>query len=137
MYSRKAKVQQKTASSSAPDTPPTSISPAAAAFLSMVTAPILSAMVAPPRIAARRGRQAVSLPPRRSRRVAKLPPEHDFRALESVCKNLGLTDDQGRISDKVKDINTHFFSKPLSVEHVAALATLLGKVLPSVLPVNP
>jgi hypothetical protein len=69
--------------------------------------------------------------------VAKLLPEHDFQALESIYKNLGLTDGQGGISDEVKDIYAHFFSKPLSVEHVAALAILLGKVLASVLPANP
>jgi hypothetical protein len=42
MYSRKAKAQHKTTSSSALDVPPTSISPAAADFLSMVTVSILS-----------------------------------------------------------------------------------------------
>lgn len=80
----------------------------------------------------RRRRQAVvaSQAPRRSRRVAKLPPEADNQAAASICRKLGFTEDTTKVSKKTKEKYIAFFEKPLSRNHVVALASLLGKEVP-------
>lgn len=113
----------------------TPLDPPAQSFINQISRPLenlLTPQVAPPR--RRRQQPATTQAPRRSRRIAKLPPEAQQQAAVSVCCQLGFTNDQQqrRLSDNTMDKYTEFFSKPLILEHVRALAALLGKEMPPV-----
>ena len=68
--------------------------------------------------------------PRRSRRIARLPPEVNQHAASMVCRQLGFADDQQCVSEAAREKYVRFFDKPLSRDHVVALASLLGKEVP-------
>ncbi|GJM94120.1 hypothetical protein PR202_ga10737 [Eleusine coracana subsp. coracana] len=63
--------------------------------------------------------------PRRSRRVAKLPPEPVQQAMATVCRQIGVMQQQERISDAALHRYAKVFEEPLSRE-LAALAALFG-----------
>ena len=110
----------------APPSPP----PPTEDFINQISRPLTQVLPTPPP-QCRRRRQAVStLPPRRTRRIARLPPEIDHQAAATICRRLGFTEDQGQITEEVKDKYARFFENPLSRDHMEALATLLGKQLP-------
>lgn len=68
--------------------------------------------------------------PRRSRRITKLPLEGQQHAATTVCRQLGLTDQEGSLSDDVMDKYTEFLRLTLTRWYARALSTLLGKELP-------
>jgi len=102
----------------------------AAEFISKVSKPV-EALVPAPVVRKRRAKTAgpVSLP-RRSRRIAKLPPETDRVSASTVCRKLGLTDEEGRISDEALDRYTKFYNHLLGQDHLAALSALFGWEVP-------
>lgn len=78
----------------------------------------------------RRQAPASSQAPRRSRRIAKLPPELNHQAAATICRQLGFTDANNNVTSASTEKYASFFDKPLSREHVTALAALLGKEVP-------
>ena len=68
--------------------------------------------------------------PRRSRRLANLPPETDHAAASTVCRKLGLTTEEGRISDECLDRYVKSYNNLLGRDDVAALSALFGWAVP-------
>ena len=68
--------------------------------------------------------------PRRSRRIAKLPPDTDFASAATVCRKLGLADEDGKISDETLNQYAKFYNHLLGRDHVAALSALFGWDVP-------
>lgn len=98
-------------------------------FIQDVTKP-LDAVLATPVIQKSAGRQprAITEPPRRSRRVAKLPPEIvNNPAADSVCPTLGFEEIR---TEAAFDKYQRFWASPLVRNHVKAMTTMIGKVLP-------
>jgi hypothetical protein len=71
----------------------------------------------------------VSLP-RRSRQLANLPPETDCASDSTVCRKLGLTKEEGRISDECLDRYVKSYTHLLGRNHVAALSAMFGWAVP-------
>jgi hypothetical protein len=118
VYSRASKRQE------APSTP-------AADFIGHVTKKI-TALVPTPTIQKRRKKIAgLVCVPRRSRRIAKLPPETDRESASTVCRKLGLTNDEGRITDECLERYAEFYKDRQNRDQVAALSALFGWVVPS------
>lgn len=101
-------------------TPSSAATTPAANFLRKISKPAGSIM---PAVAVQKRRKK-SLPsdfvPRRSRRVAKLPPEAAGRAATTICRKLGLSDEE-RISEEALETYVRVFDRPLSRSHIAAL----------------
>ena len=105
-------------------------SPKMTEFLNKIVKPV-EAIVPAPTIQKRRKKTAgpVSLP-RRSRRIANLPPETDRFSASTVCRKLGLTDDEGRISEEALERYSKFYNHLLGRDHVTALSALFGWDVP-------
>jgi len=105
--------------------------PPAVEFIGRVSKDV-DAIVHVPVVHKRRAKTAgpVSLP-RRSRRIAKLPPEVDITSAATICRKLGLADDDGRISDEALDRYSKFYRDLPNRDHVEALAALFGWAVPS------
>jgi hypothetical protein len=58
--------------------------------------------------------------------VVKLPHDLDNQYVVMVCKQLGLCDDQERISSQDAKKYAKIFDTPLSRVHVLAMAELFG-----------
>ncbi|XP_039841244.1 mucin-2-like [Panicum virgatum] len=69
--------------------------------------------------------------PRRSRRLANLPPETDRAVASTVCRKLGLTTKEGRISDECLDWYVKSYNNLLGRDDVAALSALFGWAVPT------
>jgi len=102
----------------------------AADFISKVSKPV-EVLVPVPAVQKRRAKTAgpISLP-RRSRRIAKLPPESDRASASLVCRKLGLTEEDGRISDEALYRYTKSYNHLLGQDHLAAVAALFGWEVP-------
>ena len=89
------------------------------------------AFVPVPSIPKRRTKTAgpVSLP-RRSRRIAKLPPDTDLASAATVCRKLGLADEDGKITEDTLNRYAKFYNHLLGRDHVAALSALFGWDVP-------
>ncbi|CAN6284591.1 unnamed protein product [Urochloa humidicola] len=85
-----------------------------------------------------RRRQALlsTEPPRRSRRIAKLPPENQNPAAASVCRELGFTDENSKVSAAMVEKYQDYFMLPLKRNDVKVMAAMLHKELPDELPVQ-
>lgn len=107
---------------------------ARAEFIEQISWPVTNILTpeAQPRRHRRLQQAATTQAPRCSRGIAKLPPEYQQKAASTVCRQLGFVDQQQQrhLSDGTMAKYTEFFTKPLSREHVRALAALLGKELP-------
>ncbi|KAG2641611.1 hypothetical protein PVAP13_2KG225800 [Panicum virgatum] len=88
-------------------------------------------LVPVPSIPKRRTKTAglVSLP-RRSRRIAKLPPDTDLASAATVCRKLGLADEDGKITEDTLNRYAKFYNHLLGRDHVAALSALFGWDVP-------
>lgn len=64
--------------------------------------------------------------------MAKLPPDLGNQSAVTVCKQLGLCDEQERISSEDAKKYAKLFDTPLSRVHVAAMAELFGWDVPEV-----
>lgn len=108
----------------------------AADFNEMVTKKV-DAIVQPPVVHNRREKTTgpISLP-RCSRRIAKLPPELDRTSATTVCRKLGLVDDDGCISDEALDWYSKFYRDLPNRDHIEALAALFGWVVPHEVPLG-
>lgn len=104
--------------------------PQQAAFLDKITKPLSTALPAPATKRRRRQISVVSAPPRRSRRVAKLPPDFNNPAAAALCRKLGFTSSNSQPSSEAMKKNQEFFGKPLSRDHIKAMASMLGKEVP-------
>ncbi|KAG2590105.1 hypothetical protein PVAP13_5NG393302 [Panicum virgatum] len=104
---------------------------AVAEFIDRITKKV-DALVPVPAVNKRRKKTAgpVNMP-RRSRRIAKLPPEFDRISTTTVCRKLGFTDDDGKISDEALERYLSFYRDHPSRDHIAALSALFGWVVPS------
>ena len=71
----------------------------------------------------------VSLP-RRSRRIAKLPPDTDLASAATVCRKLGLADEEGKITEETLIRYAKFYNHLLGRDHVTALSALFGWDVP-------
>lgn len=100
-----------------------------AVFISRVSRALDTALPVPAPSKRRRLTAAITAPPRRSRRIANLPPEVN-QAATSACKRLGFTGANSCPSKEEMDKYQEFFAKPLSREHIIALASMLGKEVP-------
>lgn len=133
-YSRRRGTQTQAHPPSSEQSPMPSV--AATEFLARVTKTLPASLPTPAPPQRRRRQVAVSThAPRRSRRVARLPPEIDVQATTTVCRRLGFVDNASKVTPSKKDKYTKFFEKPLSKQHVAALAALMGKEIPPSSPV--
>jgi len=103
----------------------------AAEFIGRVTKKV-NALVATPAVQKRRKKtQGPVTMPRRSRRLANLPPETDRAAASTVCRKLGLTTEEGRISDECLDRYVKSYNNLLGRDDVAALSALFGWAVPT------
>ena len=104
---------------------------AATDYIGRVTRKV-DAIVQVPVVRKRREKMAgpVSMP-RRSCRIAKLPPEFDKASTTTVCRKLGLADDDGKISDEALNWYSTFYRDLLGRDHVEALSALFGWAAPS------
>ena len=89
------------------------------------------AFVPVPSIPKRRTKTAgpVSLP-RRSCWIAKLPPDTDLASAATVCRKLGLADEEGKITDETLNRYAEFYNHLLGRDHVADLSALFGWDVP-------
>ncbi|CAN6338311.1 unnamed protein product [Urochloa humidicola] len=117
-----------------PGTPttPTTIS----YFIDKVTKEVDTALPVPNVKQRRRQAYVATELPRRSRRIANLPPEDHNPAAVSVCRELGFTEDNSKVSAATVEKYRVFFKKPLQRNHVKVMATMLGKELPEKLPMQ-
>ena len=99
-------------------------------FIEKITKKV-DGLVPVPSIPKRRSKTAglVSVP-RRSCRIAKLPPDTDFASAATVCRKLGLADEDGKISDETLNRYAKFYNHLLDRDHVAALSALFGWDVP-------
>ncbi|CAO2038112.1 unnamed protein product [Urochloa humidicola] len=120
VYSRRPRSDER---SDEPTTPAT-------VFIDKITKKV-EAVVPVPGIPKRRAKTAgpVSMP-RRSRRIANLPPETDFASASTICRKLGLADEEGKISEEALNRYAKFYNHLLSREDVAALSALFGWDVP-------
>ncbi|CAO2142045.1 unnamed protein product [Urochloa humidicola] len=70
--------------------------------------------------------------PRRSRRIAMLPLETDQASAATVCRKLGLANDDGKITDECLDRYAKFYKDRPNRDEVAGLSALFGWAIPSV-----
>jgi len=122
-----------------PESPPRTPPPPAASstFIEKVSKPLDIALPIPTVKQQRRCQNYVGTePPRRSRRIAKLPPENHNPAAASVCRELGFTEDDSRVSAAMMEKYQVFFNTPLERNHVKVMAAMLHKELPEELPVQ-
>lgn len=117
---------------STPRTPPPTSE--AAVFLKKVSKPLDNTLPVPFVKQRRRQTQAVTEPPRRSRRVAKLPPEIHNPVAASVCRQLGFTEENSKVTPAMVEKYEVFFKSPLERNHVKVMATMLHKELPDNIP---
>ena len=104
---------------------------AAAEFIDRITKKV-DALVPVPTVNKRRKKTAgPANMPRRSRQIAKLPPEFDITSATTVCRKLGFTDDDGKISVEALERYSSFYRDHPSRDHIAALSALFGWVVPS------
>lgn len=104
--------------------------PTAAAFIKKISMPV-DALVPAPVVQKRWKKSAgTASMPRRSRRLANLPPETDRISASIVCRKLGMTDEEGRISDDALDRYTKSYHHLLSRDHICALSALFGWDVP-------
>ncbi|CAN6335043.1 unnamed protein product [Urochloa humidicola] len=103
----------------------------AAQFVQKVTKKI-DAIVPTPVVQKRRKKStgAVSMP-RRSRRITNLPPETDRASASTVCRKLGLTSEEGRISDECHDQYVESYKHRPECGCTAALSMLFAWEVPS------
>ncbi|GJN07706.1 hypothetical protein PR202_ga25560 [Eleusine coracana subsp. coracana] len=113
-----------------PTPTPTPFSPTTS-FLQHITKEVQEVLPAPKPQRRRCQTTSSTQAPRRSHREAKLPQEFVQRAAATVCCTLGFTEDNQRLPAEALDKYTKFFSKPLSKDHVVALARLISKEVPS------
>jgi len=99
-------------------------------FIGKISKPV-EALVPTPAVKKRRKKTMgpVSMP-RRSRRLANLPPETDRASASTFCRKLGLTDEDGRISDEALARYSKFYNHLLGRVHVTALSALFGWDVP-------
>ena len=99
-------------------------------FIKKITKNV-DALVPVPSIPKRRTKTAgpVSLP-RRSRRIAYLPPETDYASASTVCRKLGLADEEGKITEETLIRYAKFYNHLLGRDHVTALSALFGWDVP-------
>ncbi|CAN6207644.1 unnamed protein product [Urochloa humidicola] len=136
VYARRPKaVVTQTIQDSSPSTPlPTT---ATGTFIEQVSKPVEPALPIPT-VKQQRRRQVYggTEPPRRSRRIANLPPENQNPAATSVCRELGFTDADSKVTPAMVEKYTVFFKTPLKRNDVKVLAAMLHKELPDELPVQ-
>ena len=97
---------------------------ATAEFIDRITKKV-DALVPVPSVNKRRKKTAgPANMPRRSRQIAKLPPEFDRTSATTVCRKLGFTDDDGKISDEALERYSSFYRDHPSRDHIAALSAL-------------
>ena len=71
----------------------------------------------------------VSLP-LRSRRIANLPPETDYASASTVCRKLGLADEEGKITEETLIRYAKIYNHLLGRDHVTTLSALFGWDVP-------
>ncbi|CAN6176425.1 unnamed protein product [Urochloa humidicola] len=118
---------------SPPRAPPPSV---AASFIDQVTKPIDNALPVPTVKQRQRQIQVGTEPPRRSRRIANLPPENLNPAATSVCRELGFTDENSKVTPAMVEKYEKFFKSPLERNHVKLMATMMNKEMPDKIPVR-
>ncbi|CAO2045655.1 unnamed protein product [Urochloa humidicola] len=128
VYSRKprASVQQTLQPPASPPKTP----PAASTFIKNVTKPLDITLPLPAMKQQRRHNLVGTEPPRRSRRIANLPPETHNPSATAVCRQLGFTDENSKVSAAMVDKYQVFFNSPLKRNDVKVMATMLHKELP-------
>ncbi|CAN6359961.1 unnamed protein product [Urochloa humidicola] len=125
-------------STEAPVSPPKTPSPstAASSFIEQVTKPLDTTLPVPTVKQRCRQMPVGTEPPRRSWRIANLPPENHNPAATSVCRELGFTDENSKVTPAMVEKYEKFFKSPLERNHVKVMATMLNKELPDELPVR-
>jgi len=96
-----------------PGTPPSTA--AARSFIEQISKPVDTALSIPT-VKQQRQRKVYggTEPPRRSRRVAKLPPEIlQNPSANSVCRELGFTDANSKVTPAMVEKYNVFFKTPL------------------------
>ncbi|CAO2148695.1 unnamed protein product [Urochloa humidicola] len=118
---------------SPPRTPPPPT--ASSTFIEKVVKPLDTALPIPTVKQPRRRQNCVGTePPRRSRRIANLPPENHNPAATSVCRELGFTEEDSKVSAAMVEKYQAFFNTPLKRNDVRVMAAMLHKELPEELP---
>jgi hypothetical protein len=101
-----------------------------ALFLSKISKHLPATLPDPPIQRRRRQVAAPTQVPCHSHRIAKLPPDSNRQAAATVCRRLGFLEGQQSLTESAQKKYAEFFDKPISREHVVALAALLGKEVP-------
>ena len=99
-------------------------------FIAKISKPVHALVPTP---ATKKRRQKTMGPvsmPRCSRRLANLPPEPDRASASTVCRKLGLTEEEGRISDETLARYSKFYNHCLGRDNLAALSALFGWEVP-------
>ncbi|CAN6323577.1 unnamed protein product [Urochloa humidicola] len=111
---------------------------ASSTFIKNATKPLDSTLPIPPvKQQQRRRHDCVGTePPRRSRRIANLPPENHNPSAISVCRELGFTDENSKVSAANLEKYQVFFNTPLKRNDVKIMAAMLCKELPEDFPVQ-
>lgn len=112
-------------SSAQPVMSPSPASPRTA-FIFKAVKPVGAILPAPPAPKRRKKTLLSNFVPRRSRRVANLPPATEHSAAVSVCRHLGFSDGEERVSSASLENYAAMFDQPLSREHLKALTALFG-----------
>ncbi|CAN6227693.1 unnamed protein product [Urochloa humidicola] len=108
--------------------------PTVSSFYEQITKTLDTALPIPMVKQRRRQVQIGTEPPRRSRRIANLPPENHNPAATSVCRELGFTDENSKVTPAMVKKYEAFFKLPLERKHVKLMATMLHKELPDEIP---
>ncbi|CAO2163824.1 unnamed protein product [Urochloa humidicola] len=139
VYARRPRINVHQEIQQVPGSPPcTPPAPAASSnFIKNVTKPLDTTLPIPTVRQQRRRHDYVGTePPRRSRRIANLPPENHNPSATSVCRELGFTDENSKVSAAMVEKNQVFFNTPLKRNDVKIMAAMLRKELPDEFPVR-
>ncbi|CAO2152189.1 unnamed protein product [Urochloa humidicola] len=104
--------------------------PATSTFIESVTRPLDIALPLPSVKQQRRRNVVGTEPPRRSCRIANLPPENKNPSATTVCRQLGFTEENSKVSAAMLEKYQVFFNSPLKRNDVKVLAAMMRKELP-------